>query len=253
MPAQSPIALITGGSRGLGRAMAAQLARNGVNTIVTYKSAAAAAEEVVEEARAAGAASAALRLDTEDTASFEGFAAALPETLASLGGERLDMLVNNAGYGANASFEQTTEAELASMLQVHVTGPFFLTQKLAPLLADGAKVLNVSTGLTRFSFPGFAAYAMAKGAVEVMTSYMARELGPRGIAVNTLAPGPIETDFGGGIVRDNPEMKAQMAEISAMGRTGLPDDIGAAVAGLLAPGTNWITGQRIEASGGTLL
>ena len=124
---------------------------------------------------------------------------------------------------------------------------------MASLLADGAKVLNVSTGLTRFSFPGFAAYAMAKGAVEVMTSYMARELGPRGIAVNTLAPGPIETDFGGGIVRDNPEMKAQMAEISAMGRTGLPDDIGAAVAGLLAPGTNWITGQRIEASGGTLL
>ncbi|MBY6049592.1 SDR family NAD(P)-dependent oxidoreductase [Vannielia litorea] len=247
------IALITGGSRGLGRAMATNLARAGVSPIITYHSNAEAAEEALAEASAAGVQAAALKLDTEDTASFGDFAATLPETLAELGGEHLHALVNNAGYGAHATFEQTSEADFDAMMQVHVKGPFFLTQALLPLLADGGQVLNVSSGLTRFSYPGFAAYATAKGAVEVMTHYMAREFGPRGIAVNTLAPGAIETDFGGGIVRDDPEMNARMAEISAMGRAGLPDDIGGAVAALLAGKTNWITGQRIEASGGALL
>ncbi|MBS8227375.1 SDR family NAD(P)-dependent oxidoreductase [Vannielia litorea] len=253
MPTQSPIALITGGSRGLGRAMATHLAQSGLAPIITYNSDTAAADEVVAEARAAGVEAAALHLNVEDTASFAGFAEALPKTLAALGGTRLQVLVNNAGYGARTPIGETAEADFDAMMQVHVKGPYLFTQSLLPLLADGARVLNVSSRLTRFSFPGMAAYAMAKGAVEVMTRYMANELGPRGIAVNTLAPGAIETDFGGGMVRDDPEMKARVSAMSAMGRPGLPKDIGTAVAALLAGPSNWITGQRIEASGGTLL
>ncbi len=253
-PAAPPIALITGGSRGLGRAAALHLARAGWDIVLTYQSRDDLARAVVADIQALGRTALALPLDTARTAAFPALAASLPALLrGTFGRDRLDALVNNAGTGIDAAFLETTEAQFDQMMAVHLKGVFFLTQALVPLLADGARILNVSSGLTRFTFPGKAAYAMMKGGIEVLTRYLAQELGPRGIRVNVLAPGAIATDFGGGVVRDDPQVHAAIAGCTALGRVGEADDIGGAVAALLAPGSAWINGQRIEASGGMRL
>jgi NAD(P)-dependent dehydrogenase (short-subunit alcohol dehydrogenase family) len=245
------IALVTGGSRGLGRSAAVHLARAGVGVVITYRTGEAEAAAAVAEIVGQGGQAVALPLDIADTASFPTFAERLADALQREWGRRtFDYLVNNAGIGAHRSFEETTEADFDALVAVHLKGVFFLTQRLLPMIADGGRILNVSSGLARFALPGYAAYASLKGAVEVLTRYLAKELGPRGIAVNVIAPGAIETDFGGGTVRDNPELNRMIASATAMGRVGLPDDIGAAAAGILAGGSQWMTAQRIEVSGG---
>lgn len=251
---QTPIAIITGGSRGLGKSMALHLADHGVDVILTYKTNAAAAREVVAEIERRGRKAAALPLDVADSAAYPAFVAAVSSELANRWRrDRFDFLVNNAGIGAYAPVTEVSEGVFDELVRTHLKAALFLTQRLLPLIADGGRVLNVSTGLARFSFPGYAAYAAVKGAIEVLTRYQARELGGRGITVNAIAPGAIETDFGGGAVRDNKDLNAQIAGMTALGRAGLPDDIGGAVALLLAPEARWITGQRIEVSGGMLL
>ena len=245
-----PIAVITGGSRGLGRNAALHLARAGAGIVLTYQQNAEAAAEAVAEIRALGGTAAALPLDTGQTAEFAPFAAALRTALQeNWGVAQFDWLVNNAGYGIMKPFAETTETDFDGLCAVHLKGVFFLTQTLLPLIADGGRILNVSSGLSRFTMPGYAAYATMKGGVEVLTRYMARDLAPRRIAVNAIAPGATETDFGGGRVRDVPAARAGVAASTAMGRPGLPDDIGRAIAAILSDG-GWITGQRIEASGG---
>ena len=247
------IALITGGSRGLGRNMAESLLQRGIDVIVTYRDNADQAQQVVDQARTAGRKAAALRLDVGDAASFEGFVDSLRAALSRMGADKLDFLVNNAGHGVHAPFVETTPEQLRGLVDVHFTGPFLLTQKVVGLMRNGGRILNVSSGLARFAIPGYAAYAAVKGAIEVLTRYQAKELGTRGITVNAIAPGAIETDFGGGAVRDNPELNKFVASTTALGRAGVPDDIGPAVAMLLAPESRWITGQRIEISGGQSL
>ena len=248
---ETPIAIITGASRGLGKSMALHLADRGVDLIVTYRSSAEGAEEVVEKAESAGRRAVALQLDTSNVASFDTFADSVRTELSRrFERERFDHLVNNAGHGVYASFAETTEEQVSSLFDVHFKGPFFLTQKLLPLMNDGGRILNVSSGLARFSLPGYAAYAAMKGAIEVLTRYQAQELGERGITANVIAPGAIETDFGGGVVRDNPDVNRMIASSTALGRVGLPDDIGKAVAMLLSNDGAWINAQRIEVSGG---
>lgn len=248
------IALVTGGSRGLGRASALQLSDRGVDVIFTYKSSAEAARAVVSEIERKGRKALALPLDVADSAAYPAFADTVKAALAKhWQRERFDFLLNNAGTGVHASFAETTEAQFDELVRIHLKATMFLTQRLLPLIEDGGRILNVSSGLARFTFPGYAAYAAMKGGIEVLTRYMAKELGPRKITVNTLAPGAIETDFGGGAVRDNQQLNQQIAGMTALGRVGLPDDIGNAVAMLLAPEAGWITGQRIEVSGGMLL
>jgi len=250
----SRVALITGGSRGLGRNAALHLARDGVDIVLTYRSRGDEAQSAVREVEALGQRAVALQLDVGQSGSFAEFAARLKQVLQSVWGRgQIDILINNAGMGGYASFAETTEAEFDDLMAVHFKGPFFLTQALLPLIADGGRILNVSSGLARFALPGHAAYAAMKGAVEVLTRYLARELGPRRIAVNAIAPGAIETDFGGGAVRDNKALNDYVASLTAQGRAGLPDDIGAAVAALLRPDNGWMTGQRVEVSGGMLL
>ena len=253
--AHSPrVALVTGSSRGLGRSTALALADAGTDVVVTYHSNADKAAEVVAEIGAKGRAAVALRIDTSDVSSFPAFAEALRTALAETWGrDTLDVLVNNAGTGVHAPFAETTEAQFDQMVNEHLKGVFFLTQTLLPMLADGARIVNLSSGLARFSFPGYAAYASMKGAVEVLTRYLAAELGERGIAVNTVAPGAIETDFGGGAVRDNADYNARVAGMTALGRAGLPDDLGPMIASLVSDANRWVNGQRIEVSGGTLL
>ncbi|WP_437588588.1 SDR family NAD(P)-dependent oxidoreductase [Sorangium sp. So ce1000] len=251
---RSPVALVTGGSRGLGKSMALHLADRGVGVIITYRGGAAEAADVVKQIEAKGSTAAAIALDLGSTRGFDAFVSAVKAELAGrFGRDRFDYLVNNAGMGGHASFAETTEEQFDALMNVHFKGTFFLTQKLLPLIADGGRILNVSSGLTRFSFPGYSAYAAMKGGVEVLTRYLAKELAPRKIAVNVLAPGAIETDFGGGTVRDNAELNKMIAAQTALGRVGLPDDIGGAVAVLLSPEGGWINGQRIEASGGMML
>ncbi len=249
--AQKPIAVITGGNRGLGKNMAVHLAARGTDVVITHRGKDADAQAVVKELESKGARAAALRLDVSDVSSFGAFAESLKSELGRrFSRERFDYLVNNAGIGVYAPFAETTEAQFDSLLGVHFKGPFFLTQKLLPLIADGGRILNISTGLARFTYPGSSAYAAMKGAMEVLTRYQAKELGARKITANILAPGAIETDFGGGHVRDNRELNKQIASQTALGRVGLPDDVGDAVSLLLSPESHWITGQRIEASGG---
>jgi NAD(P)-dependent dehydrogenase (short-subunit alcohol dehydrogenase family) len=248
------IALITGGSRGLGRSMALKLAEAGIGSVITYHSRDDAAREVVDLINSKGGKAAALQLDTGDTAAFATFRDELASTLRKTWGrEDFDFLVNNAGIGAYNTFPDATEADFDTLLNIHFKGVFFLTQTLLPLIRDGGRIINISSGLTRFALPGFAVYAAMKGAIETLTLYLAKELGPRRIAVNTVAPGAIETDFGGGLVRDNPEFNRMIAEHTAMGRVGLPDDIGGAIAGLLSGENGWLTAQRIEISGGQSL
>lgn len=252
--APARIALVTGGSRGLGRSTALHLADQGLDLVVTYRSRADEAQAVVQAIEARGRRAVALPLDVADSRGFADFAARLRAALQSTWQRsQIDCLVNNAGSGVHASFAETTEAQFDELVAVHLKGTFFLTQALLPLIADGGRIVNVSSGLARFSFPGYAAYAAMKGGIEVLTRYLARELAPRGITVNTLAPGAIETDFGGGAVRDDAALNAQIASVTALGRVGRPDDIGGAMAALLAPGNGWMTGQRIEVSGGMML
>jgi NAD(P)-dependent dehydrogenase (short-subunit alcohol dehydrogenase family) len=248
------IAIITGGSRGLGRSMALHLAEKGTDVIFTYRSQRAAADSVVREIESRGRKALALPLDVGDVDSFDEFASTVRDLLAAEWSRRdFDFLVNNAGVGTNVPFMDTTSRELDELMSVHFKGPFFLTQKLLPLMADGGRVLNVSSGLTRFALPGYAAYAAMKGAMEVLTRYQAKELGSRRITVNVLAPGAIETDFGGGRVRDDEAVNRFVAGATALGRAGRPDDIGRAAAALLLEDGGWINGQRIEASGGMFL
>ncbi|WP_205962134.1 SDR family NAD(P)-dependent oxidoreductase [Paracoccus siganidrum] len=237
--------------RGLGRNTALSIARHGGDVVLAYRGNAAQAAEVVTEIEALGRKAVALQLDLSRVADFPAFADALRDRLRQLWGrDSFDHLVNNAGHGEFAPIDETTEAQFDDLFDVHVKGVFFLTQALLPLIADGGRIVNFSTGLTRFSHAGFAAYAAAKGAVEVLTRYMAQEFGPRGIAVNAVAPGAIETDFGGGTVRDNPDVNARFAGLTALGRVGLPDDIGPMVADLLSDDNRWVTAQRIEVLGG---
>jgi NAD(P)-dependent dehydrogenase (short-subunit alcohol dehydrogenase family) len=248
------IAVITGGSRGLGENAALKLAAKGVDVILTYRSKQPEADRVVQRIEALGARAVALQLDVGDSKSFVAFAAEVKKQLKAVWQrEHFDYLLNNAGTALHASFEETTEAQFDEMVNVHFKGPFFLTQTLLPLLVDGGRILNISSGLARFSLPGSSAYASVKGAMEVLTRYQAKELGKRGIAVNILAPGAIATDFSGGMVRDNPEVNAFVASQTALGRVGLPDDIGNAVVQILSDESGWINGQRIEASGGMFM
>ncbi|MDR6601731.1 NAD(P)-dependent dehydrogenase (short-subunit alcohol dehydrogenase family) [Achromobacter deleyi] len=245
------ISLVTGASRGLGRNTALSIARHGGDVIITYRSDRDSADAVVADIAALGRKAIALQLDTNNVASFAGFVAALREALSSnWGRDRFDHLINNAGHGEMADFASTTEAQFDALFGTHVKGVFFLTQALLPLLADGGRIVNLSSGLTRVSFPGFSAYAAAKGAVETLSVYMAKELGSRGITVNAVAPGAIETDFLGGAVRDIPDYNKAFADLTALGRVGVPDDIGPMIASLLGPDNRWVNGQRIEVSGG---
>jgi NAD(P)-dependent dehydrogenase (short-subunit alcohol dehydrogenase family) len=254
MSTSTPIALITGGSRGLGKSMALKLAEQGTDVVLTYRSAKAEADAVVGAIQKLGRRAVALQLDVGNAASFKAFAEQLRSALQQhWQRSHFDYLVNNAGVGVHASFADTTEAQFDELVNVHFKGTFFLTQTLLPLIADGGRIVNVSSGLARFALPGYAAYASMKGAIEVLTRYLAKELGARGISVNTLAPGAIETDFGGGAVRDNADLNAFVAAQTALGRAGKPEDIGGVVAALLSKDSGWINGQRIEASGGMFI
>ncbi len=245
------IALITGSSRGLGKSMALHLADRGVDSIVTYRSGKAEALAVVAEIETKGRKAVALQVDVGDASTFASFTERVRLELGRVWQRgTFDFLVHNAGVGVHAALAETTEEQFDELVRVHLKAPLFLTQRLLPVLADGGTILNVSSGLARFTLPGYGAYAAMKGGVEVLTRYLAKELGARGITVNTLAPGAIETDFGGGTVRDNPAVNKMVASMIALGRVGLPDDIGGVVAMLLAPESKWINGQRIEASGG---
>jgi NAD(P)-dependent dehydrogenase (short-subunit alcohol dehydrogenase family) len=249
-----PIALVTGGSRGLGRSMAEQIAAHGSDVVLTYRTQRGEAEAVVRGIEASGRRAAALPLEAGDVKSFDAFAAQLRDVLAKrFERDRFDYLVNNAGMGIHGAIATMTEAQFDELMNVHFKGVFFLTQKLLPLLADGGRIVNISSGLARFAMPGYAAYASMKGGVEVLSRYLAKELGPRGIAVNVVAPGAIETDFGGGLVRDNAQVNQMIAGQTALGRVGKPADVGGVVASLLSPANRWINGQRIEVSGGMML
>jgi NAD(P)-dependent dehydrogenase (short-subunit alcohol dehydrogenase family) len=248
---KTPIALITGGSRGLGRSMALHLAERGIDIILTYRAAAAEAGEVCDRVRALGGKAVALKLDVTDSASFEAFGKTVATELENTFRRRqLDFLVNNAGTSLHASIAETTAEQLDEVYTVHFKAPYLLTQRLLPLIADGGRIINVSSGLARMTLPGSSAYGAMKAAVETFTRYAAKELAGRKITANVIAPGAIATDFSGGRVRDNPEINKMVASMTALGRVGQPDDIGGAVAMLLSPESGWINGQRIEASGG---
>ncbi|PZQ19868.1 MAG: 3-oxoacyl-ACP reductase [Rhodanobacter denitrificans] len=250
----STISLVTGANRGLGRNTASSIARRGGDVIVTYRNGETEARRLVEQIEAMGRKAIALRLDASDVSTFAGFARDVGAALEAVWGRTtFDHLVNNAGHGELAAFADTTVAQFDALFDVHVKGVFFLTQALLPLLADGGRIVNLSSGLTRVTYPGFSAYAAAKGAVEILSVCMAKELGSRGITVNSVAPGAIETDFLGGAVRDMPELNQQFAGMIALGRVGVPDDIGPMIASLLGPDNRWITGQRIEVSGGQVI
>ncbi|MEE8663721.1 MAG: SDR family oxidoreductase [Acetobacter sp.] len=250
MSAPESIAIVTGGSRGLGRSTVEALARRGVFSIFTYHSNTSAAGEVTRSVERLGARARAVQLDTGDIRAFPAFVEKIRNILTEWNAENFNYLVNMAGTSQNGLFGEVTEEDLDAAYRIHVKGPLFLTQSLLPLIADGGRIVNISSGLTRFAYPGRIAYASMKGAVEVMTHYMAKELGTRRIAVNTVAPGAIQTDFSGGAVRDNPEIARHIAETTALGRPGLPDDIGPMIASLLSEDNRWINAQRIEVSGG---
>jgi len=244
-------ALITGGSRGIGRNVVQSVAGRGTDVIFTYQSNKAAADALVAEVEGMGRRAAALQLDAGDVGTFDAFAEQVRGILGDWGTDRFQFLVNNAGVGAYATIADTTEAQFDRIMNVDLKGPFFLTQRLLPLMADGGRIVNVSSALTRVgvTYPGQAAYASAKGAVEVTTRYLAQELGSRQIAVNVVAPGGIETDFMGGAMRD-PDLKEMAASVTALGRAGLPEDVGGVVASLLSPEMGWVNAQRVEVSGG---
>jgi len=248
------IALVTGGSRGLGKNAVLKLAAEGTGIILTYNSSEREAQNVVREIEQKGVKAVALQLNVGETSTFGDFAKKVQESLKTVWQrDTFDYLLNNAGTGLYAPYTETTEAQFDDAMNIHFKGPFFLTQTLLPLIKDGGRILNVSSGLARFTQPGSGTYAAMKGAMEVLTRYQAKELGARGIAVNIIAPGAIETDFGGGRVRDNAELNQLLASQTALGRVGLPDDIGDAIAALLSDKLGWMNAQRIEVSGGMFL
>jgi NAD(P)-dependent dehydrogenase (short-subunit alcohol dehydrogenase family) len=248
------IALVTGGSRGLGKNMALSIAAKGIDVILTYNSKKDEAEEVVSQIQAAGQKAAAIQLDVADSKGFDKFIATVSSALKEVfSAEKIDFLVNNAGVGIHESFATTTEEQFDTLVNIQLKAPFFLTQKALPILADGGGIINISTGLARFSLPGYSAYASMKGGIETLTKYQAKELGARGIRANVVAPGAIETDFGGGMVRDNADVNKFIASQTALGRVGKPDDIGSVVAFLCTDDAKWVTAQRIEVSGGQSL
>ena len=250
----SKITLVTGSSRGLGRNTALSIAQRGGDVIVTYRSGADEAARLVSQIEALGRKAVALQLDLANVASFPGFVERLQAALATTWQrDSVDHLVNNAGHGDMAMIADTTEAQFDALVDVHFKGVFFLTQALLPVLADGGRIVNISTGLTRVSYPGFSAYAAVKGAIEILTLYMAKELAGRGITANVVAPGAIETDFLGGAVRDTPDLNKVFAGMIALGRVGVPDDIGPMIASLLGEDNRWITAERIEVSGGQVI
>lgn len=251
---KNKIALVTGASRGLGRNMALSIAKKGIDVIITYHGNRQKAEEVVSEIQSFGQKAIALQLDTRHVQSFDEFFKQVTAYLKEqTGSTKIDFLVNNAGTSLYAPFAETTEEQFDEALNIHYKGVFFLTQKALPFINDGGRIINISSGLARFPLPGTSAYGSMKGAVEVLTRYLAKELGPRGIAANVVAPGAIETDFGGGHIRDNKEANEQVANVTALGRAGLPDDIGGVVAFLCTEDARWINAQRIEVSGGMCL
>jgi NAD(P)-dependent dehydrogenase (short-subunit alcohol dehydrogenase family) len=254
MNTKNKIALVTGGSRGLGRNMAVAIAKKGIDVMLTYHTNKEAADEVVAEIKSLGQKAAAFRLDTANTALFDDFFKELTTWLQEqTGSPNFDYLVNNAGTDLYALASETTEEQLDAIFNIHYKGVFFLTQKALPFIKDGGGIINISSGLSRLSVPGSSVYASMKGAVEVLTRYLAKELGPRKIRVNVVAPGAIETDFGGGRTRDNKEINDRIASLTALGRVGLPDDIGGVVAFLCTEDAGWINAQRIEVSGGQAL
>jgi NAD(P)-dependent dehydrogenase (short-subunit alcohol dehydrogenase family) len=244
------IAIVTGGSRGIGRSAVLCLAKRGVRSIFTYNANRAEADKVVALAAEAGARAIALQLDTGKVGGFDGFVGQVRAALTELEAERFDYLANNAGISSSASLEAITEMEMDALYNVHFKGVLFLTQKLLPLMNDGGRIVNISSGLARFAMPNRIGYGSIKAAVEALTRYMAVELGPRRIAVNTVAPGAIATDFSGGIVRDNPQVNKMVADHTALGRAGLPDDVGPVIAALLSGDFGWVNAQRIEVAGG---
>lgn len=245
------IALVTGGSRGLGKNMALSLAQKGLDVVLTYHSKKAEAEDVVAEIEKLGQKAVALQLNVAEVSSFDSFFQNVKTALQNtFGTDKIDFLINNAGVGVYESFTKTTEAQFDDMVNIHFKGAFFLTQKALDVLNDGGGIVNISSGLARFSYAGYAAYASMKGAIETLTKYQAQELGARKIRVNIVAPGAIETDFGGGAVRDNEQLNQQIASMTALGRVGLPDDIGTVVAFLCTDDSKWVNGQRIEVAGG---
>jgi NAD(P)-dependent dehydrogenase (short-subunit alcohol dehydrogenase family) len=247
------IAIITGGNRGLGRNTAVRLAQRSVDILFTYCTNQKEAENLIREVEALGRKAAGFRLDTGDIRAFDPFVSEIRKALQGWGCDRFDYLVNNAGNSLHVNFGETTEDQFDGIFNVHVKGVYFLTQKLLPLIRDGGRIVNISSGLARLALPGSSAYGAAKGAVEVLTRYMAKELGPRGITANVVAPGAIQTDFSGGMVRDNPEVNKRVADMTALGRAGVPDDIGPMIAALLSDENRWVNGQRIEVSGGMVL
>lgn len=251
---KNKIALVTGGSRGLGKDMALQLATKGFDVLITYHSRNEDANQVVTEIKAQGQKAHALQLDVALTNSFDAFAANVKSALkANFGAEKIDALVNNAGVGTHMPFTDTTPEQFDTMVNIHLKAPYFLTQKLLPLMNDAGSIVNISSGLARFSFPGYSAYGTMKGAVETLTKYQAKELGARKIRVNVVAPGAIETDFGGGVVRDNKEMNTMISSLTALGRVGIADDIGGVVAFLCSDEAKWVNAQRIEVAGGIFI
>lgn len=252
MAHHNKIALVTGGSRGLGKNMALSIAKKGIDVIITYNSNEKEALAVVAEVEQIGQKAAALQLDTGDVKHFDTFFEHLKSILKEVFlADQFNFLVNNAGIGINAPFAETTEEQFDLLMNIHFKGVYFLTQKALPLISDGGRIINLSTGLARFTGPGYSAYAAMKGAIETLSKYQAKELGARGITVNVIAPGPIETDFGGGVIRDNPKYNQIIAASTALGRAGVPDDIGGVVAFLCTEEARWINAQRIEVSGGT--
>lgn len=253
MTNNTKIALVTGGSRGLGKDMALQLAKKGLDVIITYNSNKVKADKVVSEIETLGQKAHAIQLDVSEYTQYEPFfKEALSQALATkFEGNKIDYLVNNAGFGVYKSFQDTTIDDFKEMVHVHLMGPFFITQNALNFMNDGGGVVNISSGLARFSLPGYAVYATMKGAVETLSKYQALELGERKIRVNVVAPGAIETDFGGGAVRDNKDLNTMLANQTALGRVGLPDDIGSVVAFLCSEDAKWVNAQRIEVSGGT--
>lgn len=251
MKSKSKVALVTGGSRGLGRGMALNLAKKGIDVILTYNSRREEALSVVEEIKGLKQKAVALQLNVSDIKNYPAF---FKEVISSLkdnfDATHFDYLINNAGIGMHKPFAETSEEEFDRLMNIHLKSVYFITQKALALINDGGRIINISSGLARFSMPGASAYASMKGAVETLTRYMAKELGPRGIAVNIVAPGAIETDFGGGLVRDNAQLNKSISDLTALGRVGLPEDIGGVVAFLCTEEARWINGQRIEVSGG---
>jgi NAD(P)-dependent dehydrogenase (short-subunit alcohol dehydrogenase family) len=254
MPQQNKIALVTGGSRGLGKDMAIRLAEKGLDVILTYNTKAQDAENTVKAIEKIGQKAATLQLDCGDVKSFDAFVGQLKTSLKDkLDATHIDFLINNAGIGGYFPITDATEASFDELLNIHFKGPYFLTQKLLPLINDGGGIVNVSSGLTRVSVPGSSAYASLKGAMEIFTRYLAKELGARKIRANVVAPGAILTDFGGGHLRNDEQLQKFVSSVTALGRPGEADDIGGVVAFLCSQDAKWVNGQRIEASGGMAL